>query len=101
MSKRLKLVLFSIAFTALLFVFIVIPLTTTTAVTPQSQPVDQLATTYAYMPFVEKIATSFATNVARPTEGSFVTYGFLSLGGILGSIAVLLPFSDWDQTNQD
>lgn len=100
MSKIFKLVVFSIAFTALLFVFIIIPLTTT-AIAPQNQPVEQLATTYAYMPFVQKLTTSFATGFAQQTEQSFVTYGFLSLGGVLGSIAVLLPFSDRNQSDQE
>ncbi len=100
MSKKLKLFVFSIAFTALLFIFIVIPLTIT-AIEPQIQPVEQLATNYAYMPFAEKLATSFATGFAEQTEGSIVTYGFLSLGGVLGSIAVLLPFSDQNQSDKE
>lgn len=93
MSNKLKLIIFSLAFTFLLFIFVIVPLTSY-QVDPAVISADEFATNYAYFPFVQKIATSFATGVAKQTNETVVTYGFLAVGGILGSVAVLLPFSD-------
>lgn len=101
MSQKLKIFVFSITLIGLLFVFIVLPFANAGLTPPEPSVQSPTATGYAYLPFIEKVATNFATGLARQSDQSFVTYGFLSLGGVLGCVSVLLPFTGDNSSDQD